>query len=226
MPTRHARPRPWRALGLTGAALTLLAPALAACGDDEEPAATDPTPTASPTAGTPVAGAVADCVIGDWGSTEVTGDIGDDIAQVTLAGGADVGLSVADDGAADLDFADMAPVTVTGDLAGADLAGEITYSGTATGNIETTGTTSGDWQPADDVDWSDVRITLDLTEPFEGRPLDDVPLGEAVDQADEVTGDLIEIDPVLAEGSYECQDDTLVLSPRDDNGMTWTFTRA
>ncbi len=78
----------------------------------------------------------------------------------------------------------------------------------------------------DAVDWSDVRVTLDTTEPVEGRPLDDVPVGDVIEQAEDVGDDVVEVEPILDRATFECQDDTLVLRAETDTAVSWTFSRA
>jgi hypothetical protein len=208
--------------------LALIGLALAACGDDE-PEPTEPAPTATaPSSPAATAAGVAECVVGDWRSTGVEGKLGGDAATATVSGGAGVALSVGSDGATAVDFSAMEPVGFDGQVAGADVAGELAYGGEASGTIRTdTGATSGSWEPVDTADWSGVTVTLELTEPVAGRPIDDAPIGEVVEQTDQVTGEVIDVEPMLGEGSFECQDDTLVLSPTEgDTGLTWTLTRA
>jgi hypothetical protein len=166
-------------------------------------------------------------VVGDWRSTEVTGEIGDGVAGATVNGGGGVALTVGPDGAANLDFSGSEPVGFTGQAAGADVAGELTYDGPASGTIRTGTGTSGSWEPVGEVDWSGVRVTVDLTEPTESRLIEDMPLGDVLDEADPAANQVVDVDPLLAEGSFSCQDDTLELGPDGDGpGMTWTLTRA
>jgi hypothetical protein len=87
------------------------------------------------------------------------------------------------------------------------------------------GATSGNWEPVE-PDWGDVRLTVELTEPVTARPFEDVPIGDYVDQADQWTGEVVDVDPILGEGSFRCEADRLVLSPGGDAGITWTLTRA
>jgi hypothetical protein len=214
-------------LSLSALSLAAVGLALAACGD-EDPEPTEPSPTGTATPGPTATGAgVADCVVGDWRSTGVEGEVGGDPATVSVSGGGGVALTLGPDGATTVDFAGMDPVSFDGQVAGADVAGELVYDGQASGTVQTdTGATSGSWEPVDSTDWSDVRVTLDLTEPVAGRPIDDVSVSDVVEQTDEVTGKVVDVEPMLGEGTFECQDDTLVLSPAEgDTGMTWTLTR-
>lgn len=188
--------------------------ALVGCGE-EAPGAAQPS--------APGGGQVASCVVGDWRSTGVGGEVGGGPVALTVAGGEGVTLAVVQDGAATLDFSRMRPLTFTGEVAGASAAGEVTYTGAARGAVDTGGEeSSGTWRPRADADWSRVRVTVVVTEPTRARPIDDVALGEVVERADEVTGEVVDVDPVLGEADYACGDETLEVT---DAGVTWTFTR-
>lgn len=206
---------------LSAAALGL---ALAACGGDDS-ADDEPTPDPTTPTSTPTAGGVASCVVGDWRSEDFDQELGGEAAGVNLTGGSGVALTVGPDGAANLELSGMEPISFTGEVAGADLSGELSYAGQASGTVRTdTGATSGTWEPVDEINWGGVRVTVNLTQPVEARPFDNVPIGDYADEADEWTGDVVDVDPVLGAGEFECGDGTLVLSPSDGAGMTWHFT--
>jgi hypothetical protein len=191
--------------------------ALAACGEGQD---AGPSPDPGP------ATALAECVVGDWTSVGVDATAGGELAQLSAAGGSQVALTVGADGAARVDFSGMAPVTVDGDIFGAEVAGEVSYSGPASGTVRTdTGATSGGWETVDSADWSGVRVTVELTEPLEATPFEGAAIGDIIESADNVTGEVVDVDPILAEGTFECQDDRLTLAPAGD-GLTWTFRRA
>lgn len=188
--------------------------ALASCGEEAPEAARQPSPTG---------GQVASCVVGDWRSTGVSGEVGAGPVTLTVAGARGVALDVAEDGAASLDFSRMEPMTFTGEVAGREAAGEVTYTGSARGAVDTGGEEpSGTWRPRADADWSRVRVTATVTEPRAATPIDDAPLGDVVERADELTGEVVDVDPVLGEADYACRDDTLEVT---DAGVTWTFAR-
>jgi hypothetical protein len=219
------------------AALTLAALGLTESGcADEEPEAPEPTPDATTATGAPGGGQVASCLTGDWRSAGVTGGAGGDMASTSVSGGEGVAVTIGSTGQVKADFAGMRPVTFTAQLAGADARGQFTYAGQATGTFRTGGTTpsstvadteSGTWEPVQPVDWSDVRITLDLSEPTQARVLNNAPFGDYVDEAAERTGNAADTDALLGAGAYECRDDTLVLRPDEDEGggVTWTLNR-
>jgi hypothetical protein len=219
--------------------LAALGLALAACTDDNgdpgDNGGTQPTttgPTATLDTGADGTGEAADCVVGDWRSTGVAGEIGGDVADVAVSGASGVTLTVGPDGAATIDFTDMEPASFGGEVAGTDVAGELSYAGQATGTIRAEAddpqAASGSWEPVDTADWSDARVTVDLTEPVAARPFDDTPVGDVVGQADQTTGEVVDVEPILGAGTFECQgQDTLVLSPgHDRRGMTWMLERA
>lgn len=210
-----------------GLALAALVMAVAACGDDSGDDPTEPAPTSAAPTG-PAASGVAECVAGDWRTTGVEAGAGSEAGTANVSGGSGVSLSIGADGATTVDFAGMAPVTFDGQVAGADVAGELAYAGSASGTVRTdTGATSGTWEPVGTTDWGSVTVTVDLTEPVAGRPIDNVPIGEVVEQADQVTGEVVDIEPMLGEGSFQCEGDTLVLSPTEgETGLTWTLERA
>lgn len=100
---------------------------------------------------------------------------------------------------------------------------------TATGAPDATsgtGTASGAWEPVGQTDWRDLRVTLDLTEPVQARPLDNAPIGRYAAEVAEQTGGIVDVEPMLGFGRYRCEGDTLILNPDDDRGTTWTFERS
>jgi hypothetical protein len=98
----------------------------------------------------------------------------------------------------------------------------------APGATATPGTgdvTSGTWEPVGTVDWDDIRVTIELTSPIEAKPLDNARLGDYAGDSADQTGNVVDVDPLLGAGEYECRGDTLVLTPDDDGGITWTLAR-
>ncbi|HYN95456.1 MAG TPA: hypothetical protein VES42_16530 [Pilimelia sp.] len=88
------------------------------------------------------------------------------------------------------------------------------------------GATSGVWEPVPPVNWGDTRLTVELTKPATVRVLDNQPIGNYVGDGADRTGNVVDVDPFLGVGTYECRGDTLVLAPDDDNGIAWTLSRA
>lgn len=191
-----------------------------------------PTPSASPTVtttATPGTGQAAACLTGDWRTTGATGRAGTGDASAQLSGGSGVAVTIQPDGAVTADFSGMQPVDFSAQVAGADVRGRFTYGGKVTGTISTTQgatATEGTWKPVPPVDWGDTRLTVDLTEPVQARPFDDVRIGDYVGDGVGQTGNVVDIDPFFGEGTYECQGSTIVLAPADGSGITWTLARA
>lgn len=211
-------------LSLTVPVLVLAA--LAACGDDGSENPTGPAATSAAPSG-PTATGVAECVVGDWRTTGVAADATSEAGTVDVSGGAGVSMTIGSDGATTVDFAAMDPVTFDGEIAGASVAGELAYGGAASGAVRTdTGAASGTWEPVGSADWRDVTVTVALTEPVAATPIDNAPIGDLVEQADEVTGEVVDIEPILGEGTFRCEGETLALGPVDgEPGLTWTLER-
>jgi hypothetical protein len=224
-------PKAALALGLLG---------LVVAGCTETSPGTGPTPdvtvsaSGSGSASAPVdatpGGPLASCVTGDWRSTGVSGTAEAGTASARLDGGGGVAFKVGPAGETTVDFAGMQPVTFTVAVGGTDVVGSFTYAGTVTGSIQTSGgaaATSGVWEPVGDVDWGQTRVTVDLTKPVRVRPLDDARIGDYAGDSANQSGNVVDVDPLLGTGRYECRGDSLVLSPDPDGGvLTWTLERA
>ncbi|MCW6008832.1 hypothetical protein K1W54_30455 [Micromonospora sp. CPCC 205371] len=182
-------------------------------------ASPSPTPSSSGSAG----GQAVECVTGDWRTTGAAGTAGSGSATAEVTGGSGVAVNIQRDGAVRADFSGMQPVTFDVNAAGTAIRGQFWYGGTANGTIRTM---EGRWEPIPPIEWGDVRVTVDLTSPVKARPFDDVRLGDYVGDGVGQTGGVVDVQPFLGKGSYECRGDTLVLSPSGDNGLTWTLARA
>ncbi|MEJ3749888.1 hypothetical protein WEI85_42340 [Actinomycetes bacterium KLBMP 9797] len=110
--------------------------------------------------------------------------------------------------------------------AGTATASPSANAGTTTASPGAGAATEGDVRPVPPIEWGDVRVTVDLTAPVKARPFDDVRLGDYVGDGVGQTGNVVDVHPFLGEGRYRCRGDTLVLSPADDSGLTWTLTKA
>ncbi len=107
-------------------------------------------------------------------------------------------------------------------------AGTSLSTGPTTGASLSTGPAtgaSGSWEPVPPIDWGDTRVTVDLTQPMKVRVLDNAQIQDYVGAGASRTGDVIDVEPLLGKGTYQCTGDTLVLAP-DDGGMSWTLTKA
>jgi hypothetical protein len=84
----------------------------------------------------------------------------------------------------------------------------------------------GTWEPVGKIDWSALRLTLELSKPVEARLLENAPIGDYVNDAANQSGQAIETDPILGAGAYSCQGSTLTLKGDTANdGLTWTLTK-
>jgi hypothetical protein len=204
----------------------------AACSGGPPLAQPSPTSTPSPTAtATATAGQVAACAVGKWTSSEAKGG-----SMVTGGGG--VAVDIAANGTMTMDFASMQPATFSARVGNTDFKGKFTYGGKATGTVRMTaaspsaspspGLTSqqGTWEPAGPVDWSTLTVTLDLTSPVQGRPLDRLPLKDYLGDKATSTGGVVDVAPILGKGTYTCDSTTLVITPEGNRGLVWTLRKA
>lgn len=205
------------------AVLTLAALGLAATGCQAGTGEAGPTTPAPTPSSSGAAGGAAECTTGDWRTTGAAGSAESGSATAEVSGGSGVAVNIQRDGAVRADFSNMQPVTFDLSVAGNDVSGEFRYSGTANGTVRTM---EGRWEPLPPIEWGDVRVTVDLTSPVKARPFNNVRLGDYVGEGVGQTGNVVDIQPFLGKGSYECRGETLILSPSDDNGLTWTLARA
>jgi hypothetical protein len=217
------------------AALALAGLGLAVAGCTEGSNTTGPTPgvtggaTASGSVPAGTGGPVASCVTGDWRSTAASGQATAGTASAQISGGSGIAFKVGPNGETAADFTGMQPATFTVGVGGTDVAGTFVYAGTVTGTVSTGGgvdATSGTLEPVGTVDWGQTRVTVDLTKPVKVRPLDNARIGDYTGDGANQTGNVVDVDPLLGAGRYECRGDTLVLTPGADNGITWTLQRA
>lgn len=218
------------------------------------------TPTTTPT---PTTGPAAACPAGDWRSTGVSARGTVAGATVKLEGGAGVLATIEPDGGVTADFSAMSPAKFGTQVAGAQVAGELQYGGTVSGDVDlgaagttttpttttkaTTGPTtapgpegqasptptttgsgaSGAWRPMGSVNWADLTVTVRLTSPAALTVLDNVKLADVTNSQVTQAGGVIDLQPLLREGTYQCQgEDTLVITPEDQGPtVVWTFAR-
>jgi hypothetical protein len=219
------------------------------------------TPTATPT---PTSAAAA-CPAGVWRSTGVSARGTVAGTAVTLEGGAGVAAAIAQDGAVTADFSAMEPAKFTTQVAGTQVAGELQYSGSVSGEVDlsaagattTTGTTttkptvtgpttepgpggpgsptppatgggaSGAWRPVGEVNWADLAVTVRLTSPASLTVLDNVKPADVTNSQITQAGGVVDLQPLLRAGTYQCQgEDTLIVTPEDQGPtVVWTFAR-
>lgn len=206
--------------------MTLVALGLAVTGCETGTGGTGSTASPSPTPSSSgsAAGQAAECVTGNWRTTGATGSAGSGEATAEVTGGSGVAVDIQRDGAVRADFSGMQPVTFDLNAGGPSIRGQFRYDGTANGTVRTM---EGTWEPIPPVEWGEVRVTVDLTSPVKARPFDNVRLGDYVGDGVGQTGNVVDVQPFLGKGAYECRGDTLVLSPAgNDSGLTWTLARA
>lgn len=84
----------------------------------------------------------------------------------------------------------------------------------------------GTWEPVGKIDWSALRLSVELTKPVQVGLLDNAPIGDYINDVANQSGQAIDTDPILGAGAYSCQGSTLTLKGDTDNdGLTWTLTK-
>jgi hypothetical protein len=186
--------------------------------------AAQPHPSAS--AATTSGGPVAACVVGEWTSAQIILQASSPAGSAGLSGGSGIIVRVDPLGKTDVDFTIMEPAKFSATAGEAALTGQFRYSGHATGRIRTgdATATSGTWEPVGKSDFSDVRITVDLSDPVKIRPFDNVPITPLI-AGDHQSGGAVEADPLLSRAQYRCGGNTLSLTKTDGSGLTWQLSR-
>jgi hypothetical protein len=165
-------------------------------------------------------------VVGDWTSAQIALQTDSQAGKAGLSGGGGVIVRVSSSGQTDVDFALMEPGRFSASNGEATIAGQFRYLGHASGRIRTgdATSTSGSWEPVGKVDFSDVRITVELSDPIKARVFENVPLSALV-PGDPNSGGAVEADPLLGRSQYRCGSNTLSLSRADGTGLTWELSR-
>ncbi|MDR7327528.1 hypothetical protein ACH45F_41345 [Catenuloplanes sp. NPDC020197] len=83
------------------------------------------------------------------------------------------------------------------------------------------GPVSGSWTVQGPVDWSGVRLTVDITAPVAARPFDGVPVGDYAGAGATQTGNVVDVRPLLDNGRYLCQGRSLVLFFGGTKNLGW-----
>lgn len=169
---------------------------------------------------------MAKCVVGQWTSAQVGLQTSGPAGNASLSGGAGIIVRVDPSGKTEVDFTTMDPAKFSVSTGEAALSGQFRYSGHASGRIRTGDATSttGTWEPVGQADFSDVRITVDLSEPVKVRAFDNVRISPLI-AGDQQSGGAIEADPMLGQAQYRCGANTLSLSRADGSGLTWQLSR-
>jgi hypothetical protein len=145
----------------------------------------------------------------------------------SISGGQGVLVKISPTGMTEIDFSAMQPAKFSATTSGTVATGTFVYFGTATGQIRTADKTSlqGTWELAGKADFSNVKITADLTAPVAARIFDKVPLTSYNGPGATQTAGVIDAAPLLGKGNYVCGSNTLTLSPAGNTGLTWSLTR-
>jgi hypothetical protein len=126
-------------------------------------------------------------------------------------------------GAAGQSDAGSPGVTSTATATPAPGTGPATAGSTPPGVPEQT----GGWQPAGDVSWNDLRLTLKVTEPISQTLLDNARVSGVSSNQISQAGDLVDLLPILRKGTYSCGGGTLTIRPdASAAAVTWVFQRA
>jgi hypothetical protein len=211
----------------------VLIPALFLAGAAGLAGCTNPPGTVSPTPTTTTTPALT-CPAGSWRSTGVAATTSVGTVPVTLTGGADVKATIGADGAVTADFTGMKPVVYTATVAGSEVAGEFTYTGSVSATVAVTGatatsstgtatstgtspatsstTSSGSgsatagspWRPTGQVNWGGVKLTAKLTKPVVLTPIDNVKLTDVTGAQTTQIGNVVDLQPLLRAGEYRC----------------------
>ncbi|GAB7046662.1 hypothetical protein JCM9534A_17880 [Catenuloplanes indicus JCM 9534] len=88
------------------------------------------------------------------------------------------------------------------------------------------GPVSGAWLVDGPVDWSGVRLTVDLTAPAETRLFDAVPLSEYTGSGATRTADVVDVKPLLDDGRYLCDGRTLIMFFEGAKNVGWVLEPA
>ncbi len=209
----------------------LIAALLAGCGPN---AGTSPSasPSVSPSNTVGIGGPMAACAVGSWVSQSASGKAsttasGTPSASASLSGGSGVLVIIGPNGIVEVDFSAMQATTFTASAAGANVAGSFVYFGATSGQVRTADTTSleGPWEPVGKIDYSKVKLTVDITAPLKTRVFDKVPLTDYMGPGAAQTGGAIDVDPLFGKGKYKCGGSTLTITRTDGSGLSWVLTK-
>jgi hypothetical protein len=147
-------------------------------------------------------------------------------ADVQFSGGDGVSVTIDDRGRTTVSFTDMTPVAYRTHFGDTRVSGQFRYAGRATGQLATGTGDTGDWRTVGSPDWSDTRVSVDITEPTDARLLENVPLDRYTGGDAERTGNAVDTSPLLADGTYRCEGGTVTVTPTGNRNLTWTLRKA
>jgi hypothetical protein len=173
-----------------------------------------------------IGGPVAACAVGEWETTEITGSATGMAGSGTVTGGAGATVKVGANGITEIDFTNMKPASFKATALNTAIEGTFVYAGTTSGQIRTGDATSqsGTWEPVGTIDWTNVKVTVDLTKPASLKLLDNVGISTYTGDKAAQSGGVVDVDPILGKAKYQCMGDTMTLSPVDGNGLTWELS--
>jgi hypothetical protein len=211
-------------------AVAALALGVAGCDSSTDtPGASGSTsPTAAATTASTGSGTSGACVVGTWKSTGFTGSFDQAGTTGTINGGAGYTLVVAPDGATTVDFAGMSPVQFAAKVSGTDVKGSFTYGGKVVGAVKLPASgTSGNWEPTGTSDFKALTVKLSLTAPV-ALDLPSQSIADLAGMSQVQVGSAIDAQPVLKNGTYKCEGNTLTLGPPAGTtvGGTWAYQKA
>ena len=77
------------------------------------------------------------------------------------------------------------------------------------------------------MNWADLAVTVRLTSPASVTVVDNVKLADVTNSQVTQAGGVIDVQPLLREGTYQCRgEDTLIITPEGAGPtVVWTFVR-
>jgi hypothetical protein len=162
------------------------------------------------------------CVVGAWRSDGFTVDT----TLAAATGGGGFAMTVDPAGHTVVDFAGMHPVAVKVELNGSTITSHLKYTGRVTGRLHLPAATAstGPWESDPDVDWSSLRVTIDI----DGSKIFDnaSPVDIAKEMASAGTTPKSDTQPVLGAGTYTCAGDKLTVTQQGGSASAvWTLHR-
>jgi hypothetical protein len=161
------------------------------------------------------------CVVGAWRSDGFTVDT----SLATATGGDGFTMTIDKAGRTVVDFTGMRPVVVKVDFEGNSITSHVSYTGKVSGRLHLppANATTGPWESDPGVDWTGLRVTVDL----DGDKIFDN--ASPADIAKDVGGSAApksDTQPVLGAGTYTCAGDKLTVEQqRSSASATWTLHR-
>jgi len=218
--------------------------AIAACTSS---GTTNDVSPSGPAGGEGPSGPPPGCTTGTWQSASTMATATRNNFTGTVSGGEGVRLSIEPSGASTADFSSMRPIDFAVAVGSDTVKGQYHYAGTSSATMgfarrssASPGTTStphaarspgvhaasGTWQPIGNSNEDNLRVTLQLTQPVNRTPLNNVSVGSVTGPQNGQVGNVVDLRPVLRKGAYTCHDDTLTIRPEvKPVAVAWMFRR-